>query len=218
MSSRINAGSGFPGRAERLHFIRMSAAIHSEAVRIPKPGDLDVTISLEHEVAWQDIAPTLDDLQEPTRNGAAFVRVERWNMRPGAGGPGLDILPIAITIVFGPLVAELVKDVVYPKLKERLRELYRGIAGTPRAMEIRPLGLTLREDEIEATYRFPYGLSDADFSSALATIPSHFPMLRAERSGVVLLEYDAISHSWKVLEDATQFLTENAARRKETSE
>jgi hypothetical protein len=119
--------------------------------------------------------------------------------------------------MFGPLVAELVKDVIYPKLKERLLGLYRTIGGTPRAMEIRPLGLTLKEIEIEATYRFPYGLSDSDFAAALATIPSHFPILRAERSGVVLLEYDAASHSWKVLEDASLFLTQHAVR-EETDE
>ena len=167
-------------------------------------ADHQVTIRLEPEASWTDIAPILDGLQ--THSGALVV-AERNPMRPGAGGPGMDVWTIGVTLVFGALVGELVRDVVYPALKDALLALYRKVCAAPRAMELKPLGLELNDFGLSAIYRFPSGLSDAGFASALGSIVPHFATLRAVRKGVVVLDFNASTGAWDVSEEATEFLT-----------
>jgi hypothetical protein len=171
--------------------------------------DHQVTVRLEPEASWTDIAPILDGLQtheEFMRRGALVV-AERNSMRPGAGGPGMDVWTIGVTLVFGALVGELVRDVVYPVLKDALLSLYKKVCSAPRAMELKPLGLELKDFGLSAIYRFPSGLSDADFASALGSIVPHFATLRAVRKGVVVLDFNASTGDWDVSEVATEFLT-----------
>jgi hypothetical protein len=173
------------------------------------PSDYEVTVRLEPEASWTDIAPVLDALQEHSDfvRRAALIRADRSCFRPGAGGPGMDVWTIGVTLVFGALVTELVRDVVYPVLKERLLALYRKVCSAPRAMELKPLGLELNDSGLSAVYRFPPGLSDADFASALGSIVPHFATLRAVRKGVVVLDFNASTGTWDVSEEASAFLT-----------
>lgn len=173
------------------------------------PSDYEVTVKLEPEASWTDIAPILDALQEHREfvRRAAFVRADRSCFRPGAGGPGMDVWTIGVTLIFGALVTEVVRDVVYPVLKDRLLALYRKVCSAPRAMELKPLGLELNDFGLGAVYRFPSGLSDADFASALGSVVPHFATLRAVRKGVVVLDFNASTGTWDVSEQATEFFT-----------
>ena len=169
-------------------------------------GEYDILVVLEPEVSWLDIAPFVEELQN--RSGGLSIRVERAGMRPGAGGPGFDIVPIGLTLFFGPLVAELVKDVVYPFLKDKLRTIYVKVCKAERAIELKPFALGLRSGKLMATYRFPGGLSDAQFADALGSTLDHFALLQAAREGTVLLDYKPDSGSWEINEEGSAFLTE----------
>jgi len=173
------------------------------------PSDYEVAVRLEPEATWTDVAPILDELQEHTEflQRAAVIRVDRNCIRIAAGGPGMDVWTIGVTLVFGAFLTELVRDVVYPFLKDRLLALYRKVCSAPRAMELKPLGLQLNDSGLSALYRFPPGLSDADFASALGSVVPHFATLRATRTGVVVLDFNASTGMWDVSEQASAFLT-----------
>jgi hypothetical protein len=170
-------------------------------------SDYEVVVKLEPEASWSDIAPTLDALQQHAGGKAAFVRAERSSFRPGAGGPGMDVWTIGVTLVFGALVGELVRDVVYPTLKDKLLGLYRKVCSAPRAMELKPLALELKDVGLRAVYRFPSGLSDGEFATALGSVVPHFATVRGTREGVVVLDFNASTGAWDISEDASQFLT-----------
>lgn len=172
----------------------------------PEVRDYEVVVSLEPEVSWLDVVPIADELQE---RGVYIVRVERAGMRVGAGGPGFDIVPIGATFFFGALMAEVVRDVVYPFLKEKLRAIYDKVSRAERAMELKPLAVGLKEAQLTATYRFPPGLSDTEFGSALGSVLTHFATIRGSRHGIVLLDFDSALGNWEINEEGSQFLTAN---------
>ena len=174
-------------------------------------GGRDLVIRLEHDVSWSDVAPLLDELQAPDNQAAVFIRVERVSTRVAAGGPGLGIMPVAVAITLGPLIAEFVKDVVYPKLKDRVLALYRLVAEKPRAMEVAPISIDFYTDDLSAIYRFPYGLNEGQFDRALSTVPVHYASIKSTRRGVALYEFDASSDAWTELEEASKFLNSTRA-------
>jgi len=195
-------------------------------------GEYDIRVVLEPEVSWVDIVPVVEELQN--RSGGLSIRVERAGMRPSAGGPGYDIVPIAATFFFGALVAEAVRDVVYPFLKDRLRTIYEKVSRAERAIELKPLGVAFAEGELTVTYRFPHGLSDTEFASALQSIPVHFVQAKGITTstlgdegmgcpylpgkGALVYDFDADSGNWMLNEEACAFLTWAGRRAKEGSE
>ncbi len=183
-------------------------------------AEYEVVIQLQQELTWADIAPVVDELQN---RGVIQARVERWNMRVAAGGPGYDIVPIGVILFFGALMQEVVRDVVYPYLKDKLLALYRKVCASERAVELKPLAIALREGELKALYRFPAGLGDAEFASALGEVVSHFEttkgmttmiMVGADEirtfeadKGVVVFDFNSASGIWELREDASAFMT-----------
>ena len=119
----------------------------------------------------------------------------------------MDVWTIGVTLVFGALVGELVRDVVYPTLKDKLLGLYRKVCSAPRAIELKPLGLELKDVGLRAIYRFPSGLSDGEFATALGSVVPHFATVRGTREGVVVLDFNASTRAWDISEEASQFFT-----------
>ena len=156
------------------------------------------------------MAPLLDELQ--TVPGLESLTVERWAFRTGAGGPGFDIVPVLFYLTVSALIVEAVRDVIYPKLKDKLYGIYQRLPGVTPTGKVYPMGVTVVDGELEAQYRLPEGLSDVAFGEALTSLPTHFASLpRGERLSLVFT-YEPGVKTWVENVDASNFRTWNAKR------
>ena len=175
--------------------------------------DHEILVTLRPEANWVDVAPVLDDLQDYQ----VVVRAEKTTLPVGGPGPvDLDLFPAAVTFLFGNLVGALVSkavgDILYPALKDKLRDVYRAVSrrlgGKRGTAAARPLELGLQVSGLRAIYRFPEGLTDGQFASALGSVASHFAAISGRRSGVVVLDFNPSTGNWDVREPESQYLSQ----------
>jgi len=145
---------------------------------------------LHTEVQWTDIAPLLDEFQKDPK--LITVGVRRQAFRIAAGGE----VPVLLNMLMSALVLEVVRDMIYPKLKQTFYSIYRklpSLTGTGRAY---PMRITIVDADQHISYDFGEGLTDAELEQALGSIPTHFAGLKLAGDTHVIFTFDPKTRRW----------------------
>ena len=96
----------------------------------------------------------------------------------------------------GALVFEIVRDIVYPKLKQTLYSIYKKLPSLTPSGKAYPMRVTIREPDLEVSYQLPERLSDVAFGEALGSISIHFASVKGESDDRRMFTFDAEAKNW----------------------